>query len=297
MDERRCLICSSVIVGRVDHAKTCNPVCAAKWESKRKAKAALERQKVARRTGCYGQCVIEGCEHNAIFKKSRLCARHKKTRDWVAPGNEVVQKCSTCKKLFSYIKKGSGRAKKYCSTKCFSGATFGVCTVDGCMKKATAKLLGGLCNTHKAARRKYGLQTIDDLNNHVVGKTQEPYPIGSVKRIKCTEYLFEKVGKRHPMATNSDWVPQHRVVAYRMHNGVCPRCYWCNKPLAWASSVVDHLDENKSNNDVSNLVVTCRVCNSMRGATLPLFWRMKKKRFKEFVMHAERQLGKRSKAS
>lgn len=79
----------------------------------------------------------------------------------------------------------------------------------------------------------------------------------------------------HPLAASDGTVFEHRHVAYERHGGECPACYWCNARLSWATAVVDHLNEAKSDNRPDNLVVACNDCNRARGAMLPFLRRVK----------------------
>lgn len=71
--------------------------------------------------------------------------------------------------------------------------------------------------------------------------------------------------RNHPLGRNPT---RHRV---RLYDSIGPGthpCHWCGKPVAWeiaypapGSLVVDHLDENKRNNAIENLVPACQPCN------------------------------------
>jgi len=61
------------------------------------------------------------------------------------------------------------------------------------------------------------------------------------KTIKKGDYLYAKV-PNHPNATSNGYVLEHRVVMER----------WIGRYLT-SSEVVHHLDENKHNNELSNL--------------------------------------------
>lgn len=74
----------------------------------------------------------------------------------------------------------------------------------------------------------------------------------------------------------SNIVYQHREVL-REHIGEGPHnCHHCNTPISWSTRnnrspegwkgvlVVDHLDHDRQNNDISNLVASCQSCNMSR---------------------------------
>jgi len=68
---------------------------------------------------------------------------------------------------------------------------------------------------------------------------------------------------------------QHRrVLLAKLGPGAHP-CHWCGRAVTWDQSypsapdglTVDHLDENKANNDPTNLVPSCGRCNLRRSNT------------------------------
>lgn len=78
----------------------------------------------------------------------------------------------------------------------------------------------------------------------------------------------------HPVATHSKgWVYEHRVVLYDAIGPGWHPCHHCQMPVSWELTypehldalVVDHLDENKTNNVVENLVPSCATCNFQRS--------------------------------
>ena len=48
-------------------------------------------------------------------------------------------------------------------------------------------------------------------------------------------------------------------------------CHWCGHLLVWMHGLsaeslqVDHLDEDRANNDPTNLVPSCHTCNKLRS--------------------------------
>jgi hypothetical protein len=78
--------------------------------------------------------------------------------------------------------------------------------------------------------------------------------------------------KDHPLAKSNGMVFEHRIVLWdAIGPGVHP-CHWCGRSVDWAKSypqdsdglVVDHLDNNTRNNDLSNLVPSCNPCNTSK---------------------------------
>jgi hypothetical protein len=90
-------------------------------------------------------------------------------------------------------------------------------------------------------------------------------------------YRFLRV-TGHPLADAKGVVREHRLLLYgRIGPGPHP-CHWCGKQLDWRSVskpnlpegveplTVDHLDEDKRNNDAANLVPSCHRCNIRRSS-------------------------------
>lgn len=83
----------------------------------------------------------------------------------------------------------------------------------------------------------------------------------------------------HPL--NRHWpksasIPTHRIIMYdAIGEGPHP-CHWCGEMLNWGRGTgkgvlnVDHLDGDKKNNVLSNLVVSCHRCNCSRDNPLTL---------------------------
>lgn len=152
---------------------------------------------------------------------------------------------------------GRGRTKSYCSAEHLALAAaqrpkpaLGTCKVDGCNNQANRKA-AQMCEMHYGRVRRNGdtatqYERMTEFTNHSGG------------------YLFVKA-KGHPRAGDRSRAYAHRV-AFSDANGEGPfACHWCAKEVTWANMHVDHLDDNKQNNDPKNLVAACPVCNMQRG--------------------------------
>lgn len=71
--------------------------------------------------------------------------------------------------------------------------------------------------------------------------------------------------QNHPLASQFGEVLEHRKVLYDSIGPGEHCCHWCQKTLAWNEIHVDHLDDDKQNNDPSNLAPSCFKCNIDRG--------------------------------
>lgn len=76
----------------------------------------------------------------------------------------------------------------------------------------------------------------------------------------------------HPMANTQGGALEHRVRLYDVLGPGDQPCHWCGLRLAWLSLdrrvklCIDHLDNDKTNNDPTNLVPCCYACNTRRGS-------------------------------
>jgi hypothetical protein len=171
-----------------------------------------------------------------------------------------------------------------------------LCTIDGCTRALRAR---GWCATHWARWKANG----DPLTvTKPATKTSDtcdapdctrPTPTGTYcnmhrNRLSRTGQLgltraprgLHSQGyviiqrKGHPVVTDAHgWVYEHRVV---LHDAIGPGwhpCHHCGMQVSWELTyprsldalVVDHLDENKTNNTVENLVPSCAPCNFARS--------------------------------
>lgn len=78
-------------------------------------------------------------------------------------------------------------------------------------------------------------------------------------------YLFV-AAPNHPLRRAGYRVGQHRIVYYDAHGAGPFDCHWCGKNVTWETLHIDHVDNDKKNNNLSNLVASCHRCNcAIRG--------------------------------
>ncbi|WP_440863193.1 HNH endonuclease [Symbiopectobacterium purcellii] len=90
----------------------------------------------------------------------------------------------------------------------------------------------------------------------------------------------------HPLACGTSRVYEHRLVYYDKHGAGPFRCHWCCKSVNWDTLHIDHLDNCKTNNELTNLVASCPVCNQKRGRA-KMRQTMRKKSHRRYNVHGK----------
>lgn len=190
--------------------------------------------------------------------------------------------CEQCQRPFSYeIKTGSDR--RLCSDACRTKRRHAnakakpLCVVEGCSNRRG--YASGICNACYTRLRRTGTLNRREYN---------------YRSISSHGYVWVGGRKEHPLANVRGMLYEHRKVLYDAI-GVGPHpCHWCGVEVNWRKSVgarltmrgallPDHLDGDKSNNAIVNLVPACVRCNGMRGLFMawirehkddPWLWKM-----------------------
>lgn len=164
-----------------------------------------------------------------------------------------------CRYCGAQVPKGQGRGKQrlYCNDEhqrlaadLRPAKAYALCSVEGCESPAN-RVAAGLCEKHYTRIRRNGnvfsqYERLPEVIKHT----------GGYDLIKARGHRLSAGGAR---------AYAHRVAFYEA-NGEGPfKCHWCAAPVTWADMHVDHLDDNKTNNDPRNLVASCPVCNMQRG--------------------------------
>lgn len=127
-----------------------------------------------------------------------------------------------------------------------------ICKVDDCSRPTRYKSQG-VCQKHYFRFMRYGTYSL----------TRKP---AAPKRQNPKGYVLVR-DPSHPLAHKGGYVYEHRRVVYGIYGENLPDCELCGKGTSWApyQTHIDHIDEDTSNNDPSNLRVLCNPCNSQRS--------------------------------
>lgn len=153
---------------------------------------------------------------------------------------------------------GRGKARKYCGPTCQSKSNsaraeireFRECYVDGCSSPAV-RVGHAMCESHYYRMRRNG--TTDHVGRALPGDLMH-----------SNGYVLQ-AAKGHPRAIGGYRAYQHRVVFADAHGEGPFDCHWCGVVVTWSDMHVDHVDANRANNALSNLVASCPKCNQKRG--------------------------------
>jgi hypothetical protein len=113
------------------------------------------------------------------------------------------------------------------------------CAAPGCEKARYVRGRSNYCSMHRYRLMVHGSLDLPEQ------PPPKPDPTGYMKH-------------------GHEWV--HRIVLRAVIGDEPHPCHWCNRMLRWGEDLfVDHLDEDKLNNDPHNLVPACNRCNSTRS--------------------------------
>lgn len=125
------------------------------------------------------------------------------------------------------------------------------CAVVECGKQRYQK--STLCVTHKMRKHRYG-------------------DVHADRRRKAAPSLItsngyrKKIRRGHLLADGDGYVYEHRFV---LHGAIGPgthNCHWRSRPVTWGVDLeADHVDGDRLNNDIVNLVPSCHGCNTRRA--------------------------------
>lgn len=120
------------------------------------------------------------------------------------------------------------------------------CTFDNCVEKHKAK---GYCNFHYRRHKR-------NVPLNFVRPILDKKRYKQIKDFSC------------PIANKDGRVYLHRKILFDSIGFDFVPCFWCGLRLIFGENlVVDHLDNNRHNNALINLVPSCNSCNAGRTRT------------------------------
>ena len=127
---------------------------------------------------------------------------------------------------------------------------FDYCQAEGCANSPRSAYARH-CDTHHHQLRRNGY----------IGPKRRPRLINHSQGYK----LLAAPG--HPLSTPGQTyrIFEHRAVYYEHHGNGPFDCVHCGNRVTWKTMHVDHLDDDPTNNVISNLGASCPTCNQFRG--------------------------------
>jgi hypothetical protein len=190
--------------------------------------------------------------------------------------------CEQCHESFTY-EVGIGRDRRLCSDFCrtkkrhAASKTRPLCVVEGCHNNRSYS--SGLCNACYVRGYRGGDAFV------------KPPVVKRAYRSVGTNGYVIVWDTTHPLSRGfGNGLFEHRKVLYDAIGPGPHPCHWCSVMVDWivgkcvkGSLVPDHLDGNRVNNALSNLVPSCNRCNASRGSFMawvrehkddPILWEM-----------------------
>jgi len=158
----------------------------------------------------------------------------------------------------------------------------GTCYIEGCLKPRTRR---GLCQMHAWRLKHYGDPmrerqprakcSIGTCERTVKGHGLCPLHLRRKKRgipfdysrpqLNPKRYRLKKI-PGHPLADRLGRVYVHRAVLFESIKWMVVPCFWCGCPISFSARTIlaDHLNHDRHDNRLQNLVPACDSCNAGR---------------------------------
>lgn len=173
-----------------------------------------------------------------------------------------------------------------------------ICMIKDCGKVSSRQ---GLCQMHAWRLRIHGDPmyerpprakcSIETCNRTVKGhglcqlhlkRKKNGLPFDYVRpKLQSKRYLLRKM-LGHPLADRRGRVYVHRAVLFASIGYLIVPCFWCGRRLSWLfkNLLPDHLNHDRHDNRIENLVPSCNSCNAGRTSANP---RIRKSVYENFV--------------
>lgn len=125
-----------------------------------------------------------------------------------------------------------------------------ICEIEDCDKPRYQRRR--LCSTHTMRKHRYG--------DPLISKDRRG-------RTYANSNGYLKQGQPdHPLADSRGEVYIHRATLYDSIGPGAHPCHWCSAQVTWGADLeVDHIDHDRANNQLCNLVPSCHGCNTRRA--------------------------------
>ena len=222
-----------------------------------------DKRKIKSRPKAVG-CTVPGCEVDLIQGRG-WCAKHySRWRNhgdplWEPPRRPESCAADDCERpnySLGYCVMHYNRVRTHGDPDANpKTATTPTCDVEGCDKPSPSM---AYCPMHRDRLKRNGnfeRQSLRTRHSHSMGYQ-----------------LIKRAG--HPVSRDATgWVYEHRVVLFDAIGPGWHACHHCGMSVSWELTypenpdalVVDHLDEDRANNERSNLVPSCAPCNFARS--------------------------------